>query len=200
MEGVARLAIWDVLEHSDKAATLAINALHTPFTDFIWTVFSNREIWYVLYLAVAAFLFWRLGWKKALVVILACVLTVVVCDQLGNVSKDFFRRLRPCWDPSVMGHLHQLEGSGDKFGFYSAHAANALGFAVCSGLGYRNDLKHTHKLYFAVIVVWAILVGVSRIFVGKHFLGDVSVGFFVGFTFGWLFAKLASLAIVKFRL
>ena len=36
------------------------------------------------------------------------------------------------------------------------------------------------------------MVAVSRIFVGKHYLGDVIVGILVGSLAGWLFARLAS--------
>lgn len=39
------------------------------------------------------------------------------------------------------------------------------------------------------------MVGISRIFVGKHFLGDVLVGFIVGSLFAWAIASLARLTI-----
>ena len=40
----------------------------------------------------------------------------------------------------------------------------------------------------------------SRVFVGKHFFGDVLVGFAVGLLAGWLLAQLARLIIRRFRL
>lgn len=39
-----------------------------------------------------------------------------------------------------------------------------------------------------VIYSWATLVAISRIFVGKHFLGDVIVGTLVGLAIGSLVA------------
>lgn len=36
------------------------------------------------------------------------------------------------------------------------------------------------------VIFWALLVGISRVFVGKHFLGDVMVGFFVGTLFAYI--------------
>ena len=33
---------------------------------------------------------------------------------------------------------------------------------------------------------WVLLVGLSRVFVGKHFLGDVIVGLAAGVLTGWL--------------
>jgi membrane-associated phospholipid phosphatase len=42
------------------------------------------------------------------------------------------------------------------------------------------------------------MVAVSRIFVGKHFLGDVIVGICVGLFAGWAFGSLAKLTIKRF--
>lgn len=185
-----------LLEQADKDATLAINALHSPFTDWVWQMFSSKEIWYVLYLGVLFFFFKRLGWKRALVALLCCVLCVVACDQFGNVCKDFFHRLRPCCDASMIERgLRSLEGYGNLYGFYSAHAANTMGFAVCSlrcfRFGRPGLARPRCTPYAVLITLWALLVGASRIFVGKHFLGDVLVGLAVGAFFGWLITFVA---------
>ena len=204
MESIAGLTLWDRLENADRVATMSINSLHCSFTDAMWRVFSDKEIWYPLYLAVLIFLFIRLGWKKALIVTVSCILTIVACDQFANFTKEFFGRLRPCWDSFTAGRgLHLLEGRGNLHGFYSAHAANAIGFAVCSTIGFNNARKINmprHEVYKYCILAWALLVGISRIFVGKHFLGDVLTGFVVGSLFAWGIASLARLAIRKLNL
>ncbi len=204
MESIAGLTLWDHLENADRVATMGINSLHCSFTDAMWRVFSDKEIWYPLYLAVLIFLFVRLGWKKALIVTVSCILTIVACDQFANFTKEFFGRLRPCWDSIAAGRgLHLLEGRGNLHGFYSAHAANAIGFAVCSTIGFNNARKINmprHEVYKYCILAWALLVGISRIFVGKHFLGDVITGFVVGSLFAWGIASLARLAIRKLNL
>ena len=201
MEGAPSLEILRWAHHIDQRITLAINSLHCPASDAVWQVFSNKEIWFVLYAVVLVFLFIRLGWKRALVAVLACVLTVTVCDQFANFTKEFFQRLRPCWDQNMIdGGLHILEGKGNLYGFYSAHAANAMGFAACSFFCFRNDKTHRYRLYGWGIFIWALLVGMSRVFVGKHFFGDVMVGFGVGLLEGWGLAMLGRLLIAKLRL
>ena len=194
-------AFLQSLECADKSATLFLNSLHCAFSDAAWQVFSNREIWYVLYLAVAVALFVRLGWKKGLAVTISIILTVVLCDQLGNVCKYGFARLRPCWDGEmVTSGLRILEERGGDYGFYSAHAANAMGFAVCSLLGFRAfDKSRRYALYGSLVVLWALLAGLSRVFVGKHFLGDVLTGFAAGLLAGWALARLTSLLWTRIR-
>lgn len=201
MESFAAGTLTYTLEQADKAATLAINAVHSGVSDFIWETFSNIPVWIPLYLAVCVLFFVRLGWKKALVVTAACLLTFAFCDRLSNLTKDFFERLRPCWDQYMIDHgLRVLERKGGKFGFFSGHASNALGFAICTSLGFKNDSRSRYTGYSWAIFIWAAMVGISRIFVGKHFLGDVLVGFTVGLLIGWLMARLARYAIARWNL
>ncbi|MCQ2182497.1 MAG: phosphatase PAP2 family protein [Bacteroidales bacterium] len=196
MESIAEIEFLRQMHHIDQDVTLAINSLNCPFTDQIWMFFSAKTVWFPMYLAVAVFFFVRLGWKKAIPAVLACVLTVVACDQCGNLVKDAVERLRPCWDLNVANRgLHLLEGKGNLYGFYSAHAANAMGFAVCSSICFKQDASRKYNRYTVAITVWAFLVGMSRVFVGKHFFGDVCAGFLAGIVFGALFAVLARRAM-----
>ena len=201
MEGVAEMTVLQYFHHLDQSVTLLINSWWCTFSDSMWIYFSNKYVWFPLYALVAICIFWRLGWKKGLAVILSCILTIVCCDQFANFTKEAVERLRPCWDLNMVnGGLRVLEGKGNLYGFYSAHAANSMGFAVCSSMGLRLDKRQAYKGYVIPITIWAILVGMSRVFVGKHFFGDVLVGFFVGILFAWILARLARWAIKKFNL
>lgn len=189
------------LHHLDKDITLAINSFHCSASDWIWTLFSNKEIWFVLYAAIIFFLFRNLGWKKGLIAVVAIALTVLCCDQFSNFTKDFFQRLRPCCDGDMTaGGLNILEGFNPvSYGFFSAHAANAMAVAIGSYLSFRNDTKHNYRIYGICIFCWGLLVGISRIFVGKHFFGDVMVGFAVGILLAWAFASLGGLVMRRIQ-
>lgn len=181
----------------DKDITLTINSFNSPVTDCIWQLFSNREIWIVLYATVLVFFFRNLGWKRALAVTIYIALTIVCIDQSCNFCKEFCQRLRPCWDAEMMSRgLHVLEDFGNKYGFFSGHAANAAGFAVSSIIGFRTDKTRNYNHYTIWIIIWAFLVGISRIFVGKHFFGDVITGFFYGTLMALLLGKVY-IALVK---
>lgn len=192
MDGVAEMTLFQQVHHLDKDVTLAINSLNSTISDGIWQFFSYKNSWYILYLAVVVILFVRLGWKKGIVALLACILCLTCCDQFANIVKDWVQRLRPCWDSEMLNRgLHMLENKGGVYGFFSAHAANAMGFAACSILCLSMDASRSHKFYNIAMPIWALLVGISRVFVGKHFLGDVLVGWVVGIFFGLLIGSLA---------
>ncbi|MDO5321701.1 MAG: phosphatase PAP2 family protein [Bacteroidia bacterium] len=193
MEGVAEMTVLQYMHHLDQSVTLSINSMSSGFMDRIWMFISNQVVWYPMYAVIVFFLFWKLGWKRGLVCTVACALTVVACDQIGNVVKDAVERLRPCWDMNMVdGGLRILEDKGGKYGFYSAHAANSLGIAVCSIICFKNRKSLNVKAYSICIWIWALLVGMSRVFVGKHFFGDVCAGFIAGAVFGYAIAKIAS--------
>lgn len=199
MESTSAVSIWESLEQADKAATLAINSVHCPASDWIWTVFSDITVWIPLYLVVLVFMFIKLGWKRATIFTIACILTIVCCDQFSNVCKDFFGRLRPCHDATMVdAGLRLLEKMGGKYGFYSAHAANAMGFALCTSIAFKTKTKAC--AYTWGITIWALMVAISRVFVGKHFLGDIIVGLGIGALFAWILASFARLAIRRIRL
>ena len=188
MESAAQV-IGDAVVRADQAATLWINSFHTPFTDSVWIFFSKVEVWIPLYALVAFFLFRRLGWKRALVAIVAIALTAVCSDQTANLFKDWICRLRPSHDPWMLAHgLYLPYDAGGQYGFFSGHAANTFGFAASTLAIFRSDERHSYKAYGWAIFIWAFLVSLSRIFLGRHFLGDILVGAAVGMLLGWLFA------------
>lgn len=173
----------------DRELTLALNGIHSPVSDWLWMTFSAKLVWVPLYLLMAWFIFKRLGTKRGLWALAAVALTFLLCDQFSNLVKDSVGRLRPCHDDwMVSSGLRILEGKGGKYGFFSAHAANALGLATVTTGCLRTDKAHTYRWYAWAVYIWAVLVGISRVFVGKHFLGDVLVGAAVGIGFGLLAA------------
>ena len=188
------------LHHIDKDVTLAINSWNSPATDVMWQVFSDNKIWIVLYLAIAALIIVRLGWKRGLILIACCAVCVAEIDQITNVIKMSVQRLRPVHDAEMMARgLHVLEVPGLLYGFFSAHASNATSFVACTMSGLSMDKKHNYTLLGVLLSIWALLVSISRVFVGKHFLGDVLTGILVGIAFGLLCGFLCRLICSKIK-
>lgn len=184
--------IIDSFVNIDKSVTLAINGLYSPASDRIWQIFSEVRIWFPLYALIAFILVRRFGWKKGLVYIISLVLGLVLCDQIANIFKYSVGRLRPCYDCDMMlNGLRVLEGRGGYYGFFSAHAANVFSLAVASSIEMKSDNSRHWRLYSSLIFIWAFCVSISRVFVGKHFFGDVLVGMTAGIVIGIFMGLLA---------
>ncbi len=191
----------DTLHTFDQHLTLLLNHFHSSWADAFWQFMSDIQVWFPLYVIVLVMLFVRLGWKKALIVTASLILTIVVTDQVANLIKNSVTRLRPCYDYTMLsGGLHVLEKRSGYYGFFSGHSANAFGFAAASLIGLRNDRRQRFLGYAAMIYVWATLIALSRVFVGKHYLGDIVVGALIGSFFGILLAFAARYLIKKIHL
>ena len=181
----------------DQDITLWINGFHSAWMDPFWMFLSDVKIWFPAYAIILGILLYRLGWKKGLIVLLSCILCVVLTDQISYHVKEGVDRLRPYFTTSLLERgLHWPLNRSSFFGFFSGHASNAFGFAICSWLGFRlNDRSHPYRVYGWCIFLWAFLVSLSRIMMAAHFFGDVLVGAFFGLAIGLLCAALAHAAI-----
>lgn len=185
---------WHELHKIDQGVSLEINSWDSPVTDAIWQFFSSVPVWIPMYILIAALLIWKLGWKKGLVILAAAGVTFGFCDQFSNIIKDAVERVRPLNDAFMIENgLNILEGGSRSYSFFSAHAANAFGLATCTYVAFKNLLQPAGwiKIYAAWMFTWAPLVAISRVFVGKHYLGDVLAGAAVGVLAGYFFARLA---------
>ena len=210
---------WQEIHKFDQLLTLEINSWNCSITDPIWQFFSNIPVWIPMYVLIIALLIWKLGWKKGLIILAGALLTFGFCDQFSNLIKDATQRIRPLNDEFMKAQgLHILE-KGGGYSFFSAHSANAFGLACCTFIGFRNCLRARickqisssesceqktilptwFKAYTTWMFCWAFMVAVSRIFVGKHYLGDVIVGIIVGSLAGYAFSRLAYLFCRRIR-
>lgn len=178
----------DSLVQWDHQATLWLNQLGNTSWDPFWCFLSDVQVWFPAYFLFVGFAFWRLGWKKGLVVLLSLILTVVLTDQLSVLVKNSVLRLRPCYTPWMLENEIRLPlgANGGQYGFFSSHASNTFGFAVVSYLSLKwNDPSRNYRIYGICVFIWAALVTFSRVMLAAHFLGDVLVGTFFGIVVGY---------------
>lgn len=190
---------WKTIHEFDQRLTLEINSWDSAITDPIWQFFSDIPVWIPMYVFIVGCLIWRLGWKKGLIITLAAVATFGFCDQFSNYIKDLVCRVRPLNDPYMLENgLNVLEGASRSFSFFSAHSANAFGLATSTLIGFRLDMRLKYKGYAAWMYFWASMVAISRVFVGKHYLGDVIAGALIGAAAGFVFASIAKHIITRY--
>ncbi len=167
----------------DKVLFLWINvSLSNPVTDIIMPVLTSDQLLRVMYGAGLACLLWfgdrRLRWLA-----LASAITLLLTDQLSsNLLKGLIARLRPC---HLLTSVHLLVDCGAGYSMPSSHAANLFGQAAL----FYHHLPAARRY----LLLLAVLVAVSRIFVGVHYPFDVLAGAILGILVG----GVASLAFAR---
>lgn len=177
----------------DRNLFFAINGTHSYFTDCFMWLYSGRMIWIPITLFMIGFIIYKKNWKEWLPVLVALVILFLLCDKItSDIIKPYFARLRPTHNPDIMEQVRTLYGyTAGRYGFVSSHAANAFGLAVFSSLLFKN------KRYTLVIVIWAVIMGYSRIYLGIHYMSDVLGGMIIGSFIGYLTYFLYSFSINK---
>ncbi len=179
----------------DKELFLFLNNLGTTSWDSFWLFITHKFSAIPLYILLIFLSFKQFGLKKTLILLVFTSLMIVVTNGLGDFFKYGFQRLRPCYDDEINELVRLVKDScGGKYGYFSAHAANTMAVAIF----FSNLLKKKFMTFF--LIVWAMLVAYSRIYLGVHFPLDILTGMLVGLFFGWLFAKLYIFALLKLPL
>ncbi|MDG2209526.1 MAG: phosphatase PAP2 family protein [Flavobacteriales bacterium] len=172
-----------------------------PGGDQIMWAVSGNWWWIPLY----ALLLWEL-WNKAqkkwgtmalyLFFIGACVTGTDVVSS--RVIKPSIQRFRPSHSVELRDHVHlvvpagaTLPYRGGRYGFVSSHAANYTGIAVLIGLslGGINWLMG--------LLLWSLLIGYSRIYLGVHFPLDIAGGMMLGAFWGYILWRVQNKLVLK---
>ena len=180
----------------DQEIFLYLNNLGSSGWDPFWNFVTNKFSSIPFYALLVFLLYKSLGLKKTFLTLLFVAALITMTDQFANLFKDFFERPRPCRQEGVMETARFVAVRCGRFGYFSAHAASSAGLAIFLGL----ILRRFWQGIFAVLIMWALLVSYSRIYLGVHYPGDVLTGWFFGILFGlflyrlhqWVFKKYFS--------
>jgi len=180
-----------MIEHLDQQALLFLNSLNSPFFDQVMYAISGKIIWIPLYLAILIYLGIKYK-RKFLIIVLFIILAATLADQISVLIKNLVERLRPCHEPELQGLVHLVKGEcGGMYSFVSSHATNSFNVALIS-------LLFIKKRWFTIsIILWALVVGYSRIYLGVHYPGDVICGSILGALIGWSIYRLYDLTDTK---
>jgi undecaprenyl-diphosphatase len=176
------------LLHADASLQLLLNQdWRSPVLDTLLPLFSKRSL---LFIALAGLLVWRsaLRGKGQAIYFILLVLAMGASDLTCNAVKHAVPRLRP--QHSVAGTYYNDSGSWQRVprdyvidretdtSFPSAHAANSMALTVLAVMFWPRLRRG----------LWALplLVGWSRVYLGKHYPLDVAAGWLLGAAIGWL--------------
>lgn len=162
---------WPLPVAARTAIALALSA------GVIWVVsrIADGATWQAMCVLAAA-LFAVVAVEMVLVQGLKIVWERPRMRMLGETGAPF----APWWSPGY-GDRDALIAAGTQASefksFPSGHAANASVLMMLAGFGLlREDLRRRATALFWVGGLWALLVAVSRISLGAHFLTDTAAG------------------------
>lgn len=185
----------DQLIQYDKELFLFLNSLGSKTWDGFWMTYTTKLNWIPLYAVLLYLIYRSINRKSFILAILVIALMITFTDQVTNLFKHGFERLRPCYTADIQNIMRLVKSScGGKFSYFSGHASNSMAVAVFSGLLLRNRYRY---LVF-LLLFWAALMAYSRIYIGVHFPLDVVSGMIFGAISGFVFYKLVK--YLKYKL
>jgi len=170
----------------DKSLFLFFNSLHTKWLDHFFYVITNTWVWIPLYSYVIYLTYKKWG-KKTIFILLFLVGGLFITDQSCNLLKNSTQRLRPSREVELADQIHLYQKSdgthykAGKFSFPSAHSANSMLFAVFIIIFIANK----RKWIIGAAILWSLMLGYSRIYLGVHYPFDVLTGFTLGLIIGY---------------
>lgn len=136
---------------------------------FVFTQLGEREAVFIVGAIVTLVFIYRKRW----VALLAFWLVMAGVGISVRYGKTFISRARP----SDVAY-YEVE----HYSFPSGHATTAMAlYGLIAYFFYRHYSKSKYrKLVVWISVIFIVLVGFSRIYLGVHFLSDVTAGFLLG--------------------
>ncbi len=140
-----------------------------PTLDLLMVLFTDLALPYVLILLVIP-LWWRGDRERAFDLLVMLAVVIVVTEVL----KYAFDRARPC---DVLPNVNLLTpnacvAEGDP-AFPSGHTSRIFGVAAFLAVYYRWPVKVSAAFF-------AVMAGISRVYLGVHWPSDVLAGALVG--------------------
>ncbi len=115
------------------------------------------------------------GKAKGRWLVLSLVVGITLSDQLSaHVIKYLFERVRPC---NVVDGVLTPIGKSSSYSFPSSHASNMGSSMFLLSMAFRP--------WTPLFVIIALLVGLSRIYLGLHYPSDVLGGYALGLLIGY---------------
>lgn len=141
------------------------NYILTPF----FTLITNEYFLYAILVVVLIYMFKKNDQTRKLAK--ETIIAFLICTVLFIVLKLIFQRPRPF---DAFNELVPLVDKPTDYSFPSGHTASAF---ICAFMVYDG----LPKKYSILIIILAILVAFSRLYVGVHYPTDILAGIILAY-------------------
>jgi undecaprenyl-diphosphatase len=144
-----------------------------PLDDFFTFITDFHHFYFLVILWALYLLIW--GKAKGRWLVLGLLMAVLLSDQTAShFIKGLIHRIRPC---NALDGVLAPDGKSEAYSFPSSHAANMGASMFLLAMAYRR--------WTGLFILIALLVGLSRIYLGLHYPSDVLGGYVLGLVIGW---------------
>lgn len=164
----------------DSDLLVYLNGLGSTQYDWLWLLITKQLNWLPLFLVLLYVIYKKIGTRQTLYLLLFIAFILTFTDQVTNLFKNGFQRLRPCNTPEIKDIIRIVKQS-DSFSFFSGHAANSMAVATFLYLRLRR-----YSSYFVILFLWPLIFAYSRIYLGLHYPIDIFCGYLFGVFSGTL--------------
>lgn len=161
--------------------------------DWIMSAISGIAMWIPLY-AIIIYIVWRRWqWRGVVMLVVAAAIAMGLADIISGIFKhtgplkelwsSFPVRQRPMFT-EALDDVHVVSFAHGPYGTVSAHAATITALAVIS------SMVIARRWFSYTMLIVALLVCYSRIYLACHFPQDILLGVATGLLTGYIGARL----------
>jgi undecaprenyl-diphosphatase len=169
----------DKLLSLDTDLLIYLNGLGSKTYDGMWLLITNQLNWTPLFLLLLYVIMKKIGTKQTLFFLLGLGLLIAFSDQVTNLFKNNFQRLRPCNNPEIK-EIIRLVQIRSSYSFFSGHAATSMASTMFIYHNIKRYFKNVHLLF-----LWPLIFAYSRIYLGLHYPIDILTGYTFGAISGY---------------
>lgn len=151
-------ALWEL----STEFTIHLQQHNSELLIFLFNFFSN---WLDIFPAIALLIF-ALTDKKYEALIYFCLMQFII--SFNSALKNVYHQARPYWVESEIKAL----SCNKEFGKPSGHAMQSL--LMCLMLPIllvRSQIKIRNIILYIIVIIWAFMTALSRIYLGMHSIG-----------------------------
>ena len=134
----------------DQRLFVFLNGLGSDTFDGFWLLITKQANWTPFFLLLLYFIYKKIGQKQTLYLVLFVAGILLFTDQITNLFKYSFQRLRPCNTIEINSFIRIVKQSS-SFSFFSGHAANSTAVATFLYLIFKVALLGTCKSTFTIL-------------------------------------------------